>query len=84
MTNAVSIAQLGANNSSFTNRIINGQMVLDQRNAGASVTPADQQYTLDRWVYIADQASKCTIEQTISLCLGYSISGYSYFILLGA
>jgi len=66
MTNAVSIAQLGANNSSFTNRIINGQMVLDQRNAGASVTPADQQYTLDRWVYIADQASKCTIEQTIS------------------
>jgi hypothetical protein len=41
-------------------------MVIDQRNAGASVTPADQQYTLDRWVYIADQASKCTIEQTIS------------------
>jgi len=66
MTNAVSIAQLGANNSSFTNRIINGAMVIDQRNAGASVTPADQQYTLDRWVYIADQASKCTIEQTIS------------------
>jgi hypothetical protein len=50
----------------FKNRIINGGMVIDQRNAGASVTPADQAYTLDRWVYIADQASKCTIEQTIS------------------
>ena len=50
MTNAVSIAQLGANNSSFTNRIINGAMVIDQRNAGASVTPtADNTYTLDRW-----------------------------------
>jgi hypothetical protein len=32
------------------NRIINGAMVIDQRNAGASVTPtADGTYTLDRW-----------------------------------
>jgi len=48
------------------NRIINGSMTVDQRNAGASVTPADGAYTLDRWVYLADQASKCTIEQSIS------------------
>jgi hypothetical protein len=34
----------------FKNRIINGAMVIDQRNAGASVTPtADGTYTLDRW-----------------------------------
>jgi hypothetical protein len=34
----------------FKNRIINGGMVIDQRNAGASVTPtADITYTLDRW-----------------------------------
>jgi len=34
----------------FKNRIINGAMVIDQRNAGASVTPtADSTYTLDRW-----------------------------------
>jgi len=59
-------AILDANTPAFRNRIINGAMVIDQRNAGASVTPADQQYTLDRWVYVADQASKCTIEQTIS------------------
>jgi len=57
---------ISPDSSVFRNRIINGAMVIDQRNAGASVTPADQAYTLDRWVYIADQASKCTIEQTIS------------------
>jgi len=33
----------------FKNRIINGQMVIDQRNAGASVTPSSGQFTLDRW-----------------------------------
>jgi hypothetical protein len=64
------ITQAGEFNSDssfgFKNRIINGAMVIDQRNAGASVTPADGAYTLDRWVYVADQASKCTIEQTIS------------------
>jgi hypothetical protein len=49
--------------NSFKNRIINGNMSVDQRNAGASVTPADGAYTLDRWVYLADQASKCTIQQ---------------------
>jgi hypothetical protein len=31
------------------NRIINGDMVIDQRNNGASVTPANGAYTLDRW-----------------------------------
>jgi hypothetical protein len=47
----------------FKNRIINGAMVIDQRNAGASVTPASGAYTLDRWVYAASQASKVTIQQ---------------------
>ena len=37
MTNAVSIAQYGTNNPSWRNRIINGDMRIDQRNAGASV-----------------------------------------------
>lgn len=31
------------------NRIINGDMRIDQRNAGAVVNPADNAYTLDRW-----------------------------------
>jgi hypothetical protein len=34
----------------FRNRIINGDMRIDQRNAGASVTAVNGTYTLDRWV----------------------------------
>ena len=44
------------------NRIINGAMTIDQRNAGASVTP-DNTYTLDRWFYGSTQNSKVTIQQ---------------------
>lgn len=47
----------------FRNRIINGNMVIDQRNAGASVTPSDGQYTLDRWKTFVSQASKISIQQ---------------------
>lgn len=50
----------------FKNRIINGAMVIDQRNAGASVTPTDGAYTLDRWVCGLSQASKFTVQQTPS------------------
>jgi hypothetical protein len=32
------------------NRIINGAMVIDQRNAGASVTPIEDTYLVDRWL----------------------------------
>ena len=46
----------------FRNRIINGAMMIDQRNAGASVTPANT-YTLDRWLTILSQVSKLTIQQ---------------------
>ena len=47
----------------FKNRIINGAMVIDQRNAGASVTATTGIYTLDRWQAYATQASKFTIQQ---------------------
>jgi hypothetical protein len=50
--------------SSFMrNRIINGAMVIDQRNAGASITPTSGQYLVDRWYYIGSQASKFTAQQ---------------------
>jgi hypothetical protein len=45
------------------NRIINGAMVIDQRNAGASVTPANGTYTLDRWAFYISQSSKFTTQQ---------------------
>jgi len=48
----------------FKNRIINGAMVIDQRNAGASVTQNDQGlYTLDRWSAYGTVNSKFTIQQ---------------------
>ena len=46
------------------NRIINGAMVIDQRNAGASITPASGGgYSLDRWQYVFSQSSKFNIQQ---------------------
>jgi len=48
----------------FKNRIINGAMVIDQRNAGASVTPtASGTLTLDRWKFFLSQASKFSTQQ---------------------
>ena len=77
MTNAVSIAQLGANNSSFTNRIINGGMVIDQRNAGASVTITNTSastYLLDRWKADVSQASKMSVQQSSVAPTGFTNS----------
>ena len=45
------------------NRIINGDMRIDQRNAGASFTPTNGSYGLDRWTFAATQASKFTAQQ---------------------
>ena len=46
------------------NRIINGDMRIDQRNAGASKTiTADSTYTLDRWMCEVSQASKFSVQQ---------------------
>jgi hypothetical protein len=47
----------------FKNRLINSAMVIDQRNAGASLTPVNDGYMLDRWKYNASQASKFTVQQ---------------------
>jgi len=47
------------------NRIINGAMVIDQRNAGASVATSSgtSVYTLDRWQAGYTQTSKYTVQQ---------------------
>ena len=46
------------------NRIINGAMVIDQRNAGASLTiTANPQYNLDRWQAGVTLGSKISIQQ---------------------
>jgi hypothetical protein len=67
MTLAVNIAQGGSNNVTFRNKIINGAMVIDQRNAGASVTPTSSgTYILDRWNVEIGAASKFSVQQTPS------------------
>ena len=49
----------------FRNRIINGDMRIDQRNAGASVTPAaPNQYTVDRWKADISVSSKYSAQQS--------------------
>jgi hypothetical protein len=66
-TNTGNIALTGtvAMGSSFKrNRIINGDMRVDQRNAGASGNLAAATiYTVDRWATYASQASKATFQQ---------------------
>jgi hypothetical protein len=49
----------------FKNRIINGAMVIDQRNAGASVTPntSTNVFPVDRFQVGASQNSKLTAQQ---------------------
>jgi hypothetical protein len=66
------------------NRIINGDMRIDQRNAGASVTPANQAYAIDRWKNELTQASKFSVQQSTTAPTGFknsmlitSLSAYS-------
>ena len=63
MTQAAALAAYGSNSPSNRNRIINGDMRIDQRNAGASVSCDSNAYSLDRWQHVVSQASKLTVQQ---------------------
>jgi hypothetical protein len=54
---------ISADTVGFKNRIINGAMVIDQRNAGASITPTANAYSVDRWSTSLSSASKFSIQQ---------------------
>jgi len=58
----------------FRNRIINGAMVIDQRNAGASVTPTTGTYTLDRYRAYQNVAGKFTVQQSSTAPAGFTNS----------
>ena len=78
MTAAPSIGGAGLGMGfGFRNRIINGAMVIDQRNAGASVTvnTASNQYSLDRWK-VEGQATDgvYTAQQDTSVPTGFDKS----------
>jgi hypothetical protein len=79
------------------NRIINGDMRIDQRNAGASVTiTTDATYTLDRWGAYMSAASKYSVQQNagsvtppagftnylgVTSLSAYSITSTDYFAI---
>jgi len=64
ISTSVANTSLGAGNATrFKNRIINGDMRIDQRNAGASITPTDGQYSVDRWRAFQSVASKYSVQQ---------------------
>jgi hypothetical protein len=58
----------------FKNKIINGAMTIDQRNAGASVTPTSSTYIVDRFQTILSVASKLSFQQTSTAPVGFSNS----------
>jgi len=66
------------------NKIINGAMMIDQRNAGASFTVTGSNYTLDRWLAYASVTSKYSVQQSSTAPAGFakslvatSLSAYS-------
>jgi hypothetical protein len=60
----LSTLQTAPSGFGFKNRIINGDMRIDQRNAGASVTPAGSgTYSVDRFSVNFTQASKYSVQQ---------------------
>ena len=62
---AVTYAKLASDiqRSGMKNRIINGAMVIDQRNAGASVSGNDGVFVVDRWRTETSQSGKLTMQQ---------------------
>ena len=60
----------------FKNRIINGAMVIDQRNAGASVSATNAElYTVDRFKCLqAIATSKFTVQQSSTVPTGFTKS----------
>jgi len=61
--NDASLQGAAASPNVLKNRIINGDMRIDQRNAGASITPTSNQYTLDRWQASLSQTGKFSVQQ---------------------
>jgi hypothetical protein len=75
------------------NRIINGDMRIDQRNNGAAVTPTASVHTLDRWLAALTQSSKYSVQQSsvapsgfnnsllVTSLSAYSVASGDFFLL---
>jgi len=58
----------------MVNRLINPNMEIDQRNNGASITPVDGSFPVDRWRCGLTAASKFTAQQVTAAPAGYKNS----------
>jgi hypothetical protein len=76
MTQSAVVAQHGASDYSgtFRNKIINGDMRIDQRNAGASVTSPNGYQTIDRWKFYIASGSKFNAQQVTDAPAGFTNS----------
>jgi len=61
-------------NMAGRNRLINSDMRIDQRNAGASVTPSSSTYTLDRWRVGVDTTQRMSFQQVADAPSGFTNS----------
>ena len=73
MTRVVNIAQSGGNNVTMRNRVINGAMVIDQRNAGASISisGSNSAYSIDRWNGFQSTDGAFTLQQVSDAPAGF-------------
>jgi len=76
--NDSSLQGAAASPNVLKNRIINGDMVIDQRNSGTSVTPTVDIYTLDRWKARATAASKYSVQQNAGSVT--PPTGFTYYL----
>ena len=74
--NAVTPTKMANSGAEFgmRNRIINGDMRIDQRNAGAGVTPSANQYLVDRWQAATNVSSKFSVQQSTTAPAGFNYS----------
>ena len=72
--NDASTQATAASGFGFKNRIINGAMMIDQRNAGASVTLNDGVFPVDRFRGNANISNKCSAQQSSVAPVGFTNS----------
>ena len=86
MTQAAALAAYGSNSPSNRNRIINGDMRIDQRNAGAStsVSAGATFYGVDRFAgFFGASATGCTTQQASTAPAGF-INSFKFAVGTGA
>ena len=71
---SANLATYASTGIGFRNRIINGDMRIDQRNAGASVTANDGYVTVDRWKFNSTQNGKGTLQRSTVAPPGFTNS----------